>query len=124
MEKLILDNNTNGFNAGILVFIKALKAPMSKIISNATGLEDVTEYLDKINQSNNKNISIFGFEANTSSIVDMLDTNIIDPYEVVKYAVLDAAAVVGIWLTTDTAVINVRKDATENLRELLLGNVV
>jgi chaperonin GroEL (HSP60 family) len=54
----------------------------------------------------------------------MLDTNIIDPYEVVKYAVLDAAAVVGIWLTTDTAVINVRKDATENLRELLLGNVV
>jgi chaperonin GroEL len=124
MENLILDDNTNGFNAGILVFIKALKAPMSKIISNATGLEDVTEYLDKINQSNNKNISIFGFDANTSSIVDMLDTNIIDPYEVVKYAVLDAAAVVGIWLTTDTAVINVRKDATENLRELLLGNVV
>jgi chaperonin GroEL len=124
MENLILDDNTNGFNAGILVFIKALKAPMSKIISNATGLEDVTEYLDKINQSNNKNISIFGFDANTSSIVNMLDTNIIDPYEVVKYAVLDAAAVVGIWLTTDTAVINVRKDATENLRDLLLGNVI
>ena len=42
----------------------------------------------------------------------------------VKPLLLDAAAVVGIWLTTDTAVINVRKDATENLRELLLGNVV
>lgn len=124
MQRLILDDNTYGFNAGILVFINALRAPISKIISNATGLEDVTEYLDKINQSNNKNMSIFGFDANTSSIVDMLDTNIIDPYEVVKYAVLDAAAVVGIWLTTDTAVINVRKDATDNLRDLLLGNVV
>jgi chaperonin GroEL len=124
MQRLILDDNTYGFNAGILVFINALRAPISKIISNATGLEDVTEYLDKINQSNNKNMSIFGFDANTSSIVDMLDTNIIDPYEVVKYSVLDAAAVVGIWLTTDTAVINVRKDATDNLRDLLLGNVV
>ncbi|CAB4168896.1 GroL Chaperonin GroEL (HSP60 family) [uncultured Caudovirales phage] len=124
MQNLLSDNNTNGFNAGILVFIRALRAPISKIISNATGLEDVTEYLDKINKSNHKESGIFGFDANTSSIVNMLDTNIIDPYEVVKYSVLDAAAVVGIWLTTDTAVINVRKDATENLRDLLLGNVV
>lgn len=114
---------SEGFNAGISLFTKALKAPISRIISNATGLEDVSVYLNKIPQQSIIDEPIFGFDANTCKILNMLEANIIDPYEVVKYAVLDAVAVVGIWLTTDTAVINARKDATEAMREVLLGNI-
>jgi chaperonin GroEL len=117
--KYLSDTNSEGFNAGISLFAKALKAPISRIISNATGLEDVSDYLNQIPQQ----IPVYGFDANTCKIVNMLEANIIDPYEVVKYAVLDAVAVVGIWLTTDIAVINVRKDATEAMREVLLGNI-
>lgn len=122
MESLINDNNSKGFNAGISLFVKALKAPISKIISNATGLEDVNDYLSQITFDQN-NLEIFGFDANTNNIVNMLNANIIDPYEVVKYAVLDAAAVSRIWLTTEVSITNIRKDATESMREVLLGNI-
>ena len=105
------------------MFTKALTAPISRIISNATGSEDVNYYLNQISQQSVIKEPIFGFNANTCEIVDMLEANIIDPYEVVKYSVLDAVAVVGVWLTTDTAVINLRKDATEAMREVLLGNI-
>ncbi len=124
MDIFINDNHSKGFNAGIKLFTEALKAPISKIISNTTGLEDVSLYLDQITQKAIDNQPVFGFNANTCSIVNMSESNIIDPYEVVKYSVLDAAKVAGIWLTTDTAVINTRKDATESMREVLLGNVV
>jgi chaperonin GroEL len=129
MSHSIRKSDSEGFNAGILLFIKALKAPISRIISNATGLEDIDNYLNEIikrtiHMCDSTNAPIWGFDANTCSIVNMLEENIIDPFEVVNSAVLDAAAVVGIWLTTDTAITNVRKDATESMREVLLGNIV
>jgi chaperonin GroEL len=123
IENLINNTNSKGFNAGISLFAKALKAPISKIISNATGLEDVSTFTTQIDSIGIDDKEVFGFDANTGKIVDMLEANIIDPYEVVKYAVLDAAAVASVWITTDTAVINVRKDATEAMREVLLGNI-
>ncbi len=123
LESLKSDNNSEGFNAGIGLFTKALKAPISKIISNATGLEDVSSYLETLSGLGFETSTISGFNANTCTIVDMLKANIIDPYEVVKYAVVDAAAVAGVWITTDTAIINTRKDATEAMRDVLLGNI-
>jgi chaperonin GroEL len=123
INNFLQDTNSVGFNAGISLFTKALTAPISRIISNATGSEDVNYYLNQISQQSVIKEPIFGFNANTCEIVDMLEANIIDPYEVVKYSVLDAVAVVGVWLTTDTAVINLRKDATEAMREVLLGNI-
>ena len=118
-----LKNVSDDFVLGVKMFIEALKAPISRIITNTTGETSATSYLEKIVDTNVETSVIYGFNANTSSIVNMIEAAIIDPYEIVKSSVIDAASVAGIWLTTDAAVINNRKEAQNALRDLLLGNM-
>jgi chaperonin GroEL len=85
------------FKIGIDVLKKALEAPLRQIAIN-TGKDDgvivskVRESVDDIN---------FGFNAVTNEYGDMIEAGIIVPAKVERVALLNAASVAGLLLTTD-----------------------
>ncbi|HEY8668987.1 MAG TPA: chaperonin GroEL [Tepidisphaeraceae bacterium] len=81
---------------GFDIIISALKSPASQIAENAG--EDGEVVVDEI--LNNKNPN-WGYNAATGEYVDMLKAGIIDPTKVARTALLNAASVSGLALTTD-----------------------
>jgi chaperonin GroEL len=53
----------------------------------------------------------FGFDAQTEQYVDMLSAGIVDPAQVVKVALQDAASIAGLMITTEAIVAEAPKDA-------------
>jgi chaperonin GroEL len=52
----------------------------------------------------------FGYNAATEQYVDMLSAGVIDPTKVAKTALVNAASVAGLLLTTDCAIFDLPKD--------------
>lgn len=91
---------------GINVVLDALKMPIMQIAENA-GF-DGNEILEKQLQSE-KNI---GFNAKNGSWVDMYEAGIIDPTKVTRSALLNAASISGLFITTEAAIADIpEKDA-------------
>src|SRR5215217_3561580 len=81
---------------GFDILAAALRSPARQIVDNAG--EDGEVVVDQILE--NKNPS-FGYNAATSEFVDMFKLGIIDPAKVARTALLNAASVSGLALTTD-----------------------
>ena len=86
-------------NAGIAIVQKALEAPARQIAENA-GVEG-SVVVNTVFESKDEN---FGFDAQTETYVNLVDSGIIDPMKVVRTALQDAASVSSLILTTEAAI--------------------
>ena len=85
--------------AGVAIIRRALQAPIRQIAENA-GVEGsivVGRVLDSTDPR-------FGFNAQTEEYGDLVAMGVIDPVKVTRTALLDAASVAGIMITTEAAV--------------------
>lgn len=86
---------------GINIVINALLVPQYQIAENSgfDGSETITEQL--------KQTDDFGFDALRGVFVDMYKEGIVDPTMVTRNAVINAASISGLFLTSEVAVANV-----------------
>ena len=101
--------NTKGKNddeqAGIEIVKAALAYPVRQIADNA-GVEGAVVVGNIISE----NKANYGYDAQNEKYVDMVKAGIIDPVKVVRTALMDAASVAGLILTTEAAIVEAPKD--------------
>ena len=86
-------------NVGIDIIRKALQAPIRQIAENA-GVDGAV-IAGKLLEGKDYN---YGYNAQSGEFADMLKTGIVDPTEVVRTALQDAASVGGLLITTEAMV--------------------
>ncbi len=84
---------------GIDIVRRALQAPMRQIVENA-GVEG-SVVVGKLLESDDPTL---GFDAQAGKYTDMIKAGIIDPTKVVRSALVDAASVAGLLVTTEAMV--------------------
>ena len=84
---------------GARIVLKALEAPLRQIAQNA-GLEG-SVIIDKILSSGKSN---YGFDAQKEQYCDMIEAGIVDPTQVTRSALENAASVASMVLTTESLV--------------------
>jgi len=102
LEKLNLEGDQQ---IGVEITKRALEEPIRQIVSNA-GLEG-SVIVEKVKASDNKN---YGFDVNTETFVDMMESGIIDPTKVTRYALQNAASVAALMLTTSVMVTEIPEE--------------
>lgn len=85
-------------DAGVKVVIAALTEPLRQIAYNSGDKPDVV--IEKVSGMDNE----MGYDASNSTYGNMFETGIIDPTNVVKSALANAASVAGLLLTTNCAI--------------------
>jgi chaperonin GroEL len=85
---------------GVRILASVLDAPLRQIADNC-GL-DGSVVGDEISQKS----KAIGYDANSGEYVDMIKAGIIDPTKVVKTALINAASIAGLMLTTEALVTN------------------
>lgn len=93
---------------GISIVRKALSVPCKTIAENA-GKEGGIIAANLLAQKD-ENI---GYNASTDQYVDMFKAGIIDPFKVVRHALIDAASVAGLMITTECMIVE-KKEPKEN----------
>jgi len=91
-------------NAGIQIVLRAMEEPLRIIVSNAGESADVV--LNAVASGTGN----YGYNAATEEYGDMLTAGVIDPTKVTKTALVNAASVAGLLLTTDCAIYDLPKD--------------
>jgi chaperonin GroEL len=91
-------------DAGIQIVLTALEEPIRQIAKNAGDSPDVV--VNKIMEGADD----YGYDASNSTFGNMFTTGIIDPTKVTRTALLNAASVAGLLLTTDCAIFEVPPD--------------
>src|SRR5207247_10568636 len=86
-------------NAGIAIVRKAIQTPIRQIVENS-GVEASIVVGKLLEQKSNT----FGFDAQSETYVDLVDTGIVDPTKVVRTALQDAASVAALLITTEAMV--------------------
>ncbi len=84
---------------GIDIICKAIQAPIRQIAENA-GVDGAV-VAGKLMESSDAN---FGYDAQSGEYTDMIKAGIVDPTEVVRTALQDAASVAGLLITTESMV--------------------
>ena len=92
--------------AGIEIVKAALQYPVRQIADNA-GVEGAVVVGNIISE----NKANYGYDAQNDKYVDMVKAGIIDPVKVVRTALMDAASVAGLILTTEAAIVEAPKDS-------------
>lgn len=87
-------------DVGIKIIRQACRIPTKTICQNA-GFEG-SIVVDKLLEQNSRT---YGFDASKGVYVDMIKEGIIDPTKVVRTALVDAAGVASLMLTTDAMVV-------------------
>jgi len=90
--------------AGINIVLRAMEEPLRCIVSNAGESADVV--LNAVANGTGN----YGYNAATEQYCDMMAAGVIDPAKVVKTALVNAASVAGLLLTTDCAIFDLPKD--------------
>lgn len=101
---------------GIRIVMNAIRQPCQKIVSNA-GLEGavVTDTLLK------QNDYAMGFDSSTNQYVNMFEAGIIDPTKVVRTALVDAASVAGLMITTEATIVTAEDDEEGTAKKPVLA---
>jgi chaperonin GroEL len=102
ISELTGDNDDQ--NVGINILRKAVEEPFRQIVANAGGDESVV--LNAVAEGEGN----FGYNAATGEYGDMIESGIIDPTKVTRYALQNAASVSGLLLTTEAMVADAPKD--------------
>jgi len=85
-------------DAGIKIVLRAMEEPIRQIAINGGDSADVV--VNKIAEGTGS----FGYNAATGEYGDLLDMGVIDPTKVTKTALVNAASVAGLLLTTDCSI--------------------
>ena len=93
-----LKSDVTDVQKGMNVVLDALKEPIVQIAENA-GFDGVEIYEKQLEQKTN-----VGFNAKTGEWVDMFKKGILDPAKVARSALLNAASISGLFITTEAAV--------------------
>jgi len=99
-----LKGDNDDQTAGINIVLRAMEEPLRCIVSNAGESADVVLNAVKNGTGN------YGYNAATEQYGDMLTAGVIDPTKVAKTALINAASVAGLLLTTDCAIYDLPKD--------------
>ena len=99
-----IDNEVAEEKTGMQIVAKALQEPLKQIAINA-GLEGAV-IVENVKMSSANE----GFDALNEKYVDMIQAGIIDPTKVTRSALQNAASIAAILLTTEAAVVDVKKD--------------
>jgi chaperonin GroEL len=92
---------------GVEIVKRSLEEPIRQIVNNC-GLEgSVVVEKVKVEKTN------VGFDVNTEQYVDMMQTGIIDPTKVTRYALQNASSVAGLILTTSVMVTDIPEEKKE-----------
>jgi chaperonin GroEL len=94
-EADVNDDYMNGFK----IFTSALDAPVKKLLENA-GIQNSASLIDKVIEKNAGKI-IYGYDILSHEIVDMLESKIFDPTDVILNEIKNASSIAGLLLTTD-----------------------
>jgi chaperonin GroEL len=97
-----LKADTDDESTGIQLVAKAIEAPLRTIVENAGGEGSVV--INKVIEGEK------GYDAKTSTYVDMLEAGIIDPKKVTRVALENAASVSGMILTTECALTEIKEE--------------
>jgi chaperonin GroEL len=89
-------------NAGIQIVLRAMEEPLRQIVTNAGESADVV--LNQVVRGGYDSAANYGYNAATGEYGDMLAMGVIDPSKVTKTALINAASVAGLLLTTDCAI--------------------
>jgi len=90
--------------AGINIVLRAMEEPLRCIVTNAGESADVV--LNAVASGS----GAYGYNAATEQYVDMLSAGVIDPTKVAKTALVNAASVASLLLTTECAIFDLPKD--------------
>ena len=91
-------------DAGIDIVLRAIETPVKQITINAGESADVV--VNNILAGDNS----YGYNAGTGEYGDMLELGIIDPTKVTKTALVNAASVAGLLLTTECTITDIPSD--------------
>jgi chaperonin GroEL len=94
-------------DAGIKIVLRAMEEPLRQIAANCGDPADVV--VAKVAEGTGN----FGYNAATSEYADLVETGVIDPTKVTKTALINAASVAGLLLTTDCAINEIEKEENE-----------
>ncbi len=102
LDNLKLDHD---MQIGVNIVKRALEEPIRQIIAN-TGLES-SIIVEKVKEASEPN---YGFDAYKEEFTDMIKAGIIDPTKVTRWALLNAASVAGLMLTTEVMITEVPEE--------------
>lgn len=91
-------------DAGIQIVLRAMEEPIRQIVINAGDSADVV-----VNNVENGDENT-GYNAATGEYGDMLEMGVLDPTKVTKTALINAASIAGLLLTTDCAIYEVKQE--------------
>ena len=103
IDKLTGENDDQ--NVGIAILKRAVEEPLRQIVSNAGG--DASVVLNAVAEGKGN----YGYNAATDDYGDMIESGILDPTKVTRYALQNAASVSGLLLTTEAMVADAPQDA-------------
>lgn len=103
-----LSNDNVDVKRGINVVLSSLKAPLYQIAENSgfSGMDIVEEQLKQKNG--------IGFDAKNGKFLNMKENGIVDPTKVTRSAILNAASIAGLFLTTEAAVGDIKEPKVGN----------
>ena len=104
-SKVTTDDLEGDQKIGAEIILRAVKAPVKQIASNA-GF-DTGVVVHAIENADNENT---GFNAATGEYVDMFEAGIIDPFKVERVALTNATSVSSLLLTTEAAIFEIPKE--------------
>jgi len=102
-------------DAGIKIVLRAMEEPIRQIATNSGDSADVV--VAKVSEGTQN----FGYNAATHQYGDMLEMGVIDPTKVTKTALVNAASIAGLLLTTDCAINDVPKDEKSDVGPGMMG---
>ncbi|MCF7924636.1 MAG: chaperonin GroEL [Candidatus Izimaplasma sp.] len=100
---------------GINIVLESLLAPTFQIAENS-GFDGI-DILEQQKQAKKD----FGFNAKTGKFVNMIKAGIIDPTKVTRKAVLNAAGIAGMFITSEAAVVSIKEDKNDGKNNMPQG---
>ena len=105
--KIMLTNNPD-FQAGVNIVRRAVQEPLRAIAFNAGAAPDVV--INRVQEGSGN----FGYNAATDTYGDMVEQGVIDPTKVTRTALVNAASIAGLLLTTECSINTVPQPETTN----------
>ncbi|MGC8550887.1 MAG: chaperonin GroEL [Acidobacteriaceae bacterium] len=93
---------------GANIVKRALQEPLRQIVRNAR--EEGSIVVDKVCESMNPN---FGYNAQTGTYEDLMQSGVVDPTKVPRSALRNAASIAALMLTTDALISDIRLEESE-----------
>ena len=115
LDSLKDDNKTSDYNVGVKIIQKALEAPLRQIAINAEESADcIIKEVIKANRKNTLTNKTIGYDAYNNKYVDMIVAGIIDPVKVTRSALQNASSIASTFITTEAAVVSIKKKDSSN----------